>query len=100
MRKCKNKKLDGYTLPNRYNYHNILSFVKKKEDIEYYEIKWDTNSPTSIGVTKGEDDEHPYAIDPCGGPYMSIGVFEIKEKSKVLMDILWVKGKPVLLGFV
>lgn len=100
MRKCKNKNLNGYILPNRDHFNNILSFVRKEHDIEYYEIKWDVNAPSSIRVIKGEDDEHPYAVDPCGGPYMSVGGFEIKEKNKILTDILWVKGKPILLGFV
>lgn len=58
-------------LPNRYGDKNYLLFKNLSDGIYSYELRLQTNLGTRLLFNETPDDV--YAIDPSGGPFLSIG---------------------------
>lgn len=77
--------IEKILLPNRYGDKNYLILQSSEGDLGYYKLVLQDN--LCIRVIAGEDGEfnNPFAIDPSGGPYMSIG-FEIADMTLVKIE--------------
>ena len=83
-------------LPNRYGAINRLRLIKEKKGLLYY--KFTSQEEDFMRIIAGENNSFafPDAIDPSGGPYMSLGW---RIENLKLIKILNRKGIPIILIF-
>ena len=87
-------------LPNRYHgIKNSLEFIEEKDNLLYYKLvipDAETDWMRVIADDTGSF-ETPSAIDPSGGPYMSVGHYNIEHI--LLVKIINLPNTPITLVF-